>query len=233
MNEITIGVLGGMGTYATIKVFQDYADVFKANREWERPRIIIDNRCTMPSRVRAILYNEERDELIQQMSESLIRLVESGCNRIIIGCNTAHIFLPYIYELHPSIKPYIVDIIDACARRIQKDNNKEVYLLASEGTIESNVYGEVLSAMGIRVIVPSRDRYNDIRICIEAVKQNKYTDEVKKVFCSLMSEAYSYVLACTELPILYDKYKSELEQEKNVYNPICIAMRQIKGESIG
>lgn len=33
--------------------FQQYADVFEAKKEFDRPRIIIDNRCTMPSRVRA------------------------------------------------------------------------------------------------------------------------------------------------------------------------------------
>ena len=62
--EFVIGVLGGMGTYATINLFKQYAKVFPAEKEWDRPRIIIDNRCTMPSRVRAFLYNENVDELI-------------------------------------------------------------------------------------------------------------------------------------------------------------------------
>ena len=62
-NDFVIGVLGGMGTYATINLFTEYANVFKAVKEWDRPRIIIDNRCTMPSRVRAFLYNEKVDEL--------------------------------------------------------------------------------------------------------------------------------------------------------------------------
>lgn len=56
MKDLVIGVLGGMGTYATINLFKQYAEVFPAEKEWERPRIIIDNRCTMPSRVRAFLY---------------------------------------------------------------------------------------------------------------------------------------------------------------------------------
>ena len=60
MNDnYVIGVLGGMGTYATIHLFKQYADVFPAEKEWERPRIIIDNRYTMPSRVRAFLYKEK------------------------------------------------------------------------------------------------------------------------------------------------------------------------------
>ena len=53
--DLIIGVLGGMGTYATIHLFKQYAEIFEAKKEWDRPRMIIDNRCTMPSRVRAIL----------------------------------------------------------------------------------------------------------------------------------------------------------------------------------
>ena len=63
--EYVLGVLGGMGTYATIHLFQQYAEIFPAEKEWDRPRIIIDNNCTMPSRVRAILYNEKRECLLQ------------------------------------------------------------------------------------------------------------------------------------------------------------------------
>ena len=95
----TIGVLGGMGTYAAIHLFRQYAEVFPAEKEWERPRIIIDNRCTMPSRVRAALYGEDRDRLIGEMSDSIGNLCRSGCSRILLACNTAHLFLEDIYQL--------------------------------------------------------------------------------------------------------------------------------------
>ena len=61
--DFVIGILGGMGTYATIYLFQEYVELFPAEKEWERPRIIIDNNCTMPSRVRAVLYNEKETSL--------------------------------------------------------------------------------------------------------------------------------------------------------------------------
>ena len=70
-NNLVIGVLGGMGTYATINLFNEYANIFEAIKEWDRPRIIIDNRCTMPSRVRAFLYNEKVDQLVDEMAESM------------------------------------------------------------------------------------------------------------------------------------------------------------------
>ena len=46
----TIGILGGMGSYATCAIFQRLLDAFPAEKEWDRPRILIDNNCAMPSR---------------------------------------------------------------------------------------------------------------------------------------------------------------------------------------
>ena len=71
MKDLVIGVLGGMGTYATINLFKQYAGVSPAEKEWDRPRIIIDNRCTMPSRVRAFLYNENVDKLVDERAKSI------------------------------------------------------------------------------------------------------------------------------------------------------------------
>lgn len=78
MKDLVIGVLGGMGTYATINLFKQYAEVFPAEKEWERPRIIIDNRCTMPSRVRAFLYHENVERLIDEMANSIDGLLKIG-----------------------------------------------------------------------------------------------------------------------------------------------------------
>ncbi len=78
MKDLVIGVLGSMGTYATINLFKQYAKIFPAEKEWERPRIIIDNRCTMPSRVRAFLYHEKSERLIDEMTDSIEGLLKMG-----------------------------------------------------------------------------------------------------------------------------------------------------------
>ena len=59
--EMVVGILGGMGSYATVDFFRRLIEAFPAEKEWDRPRVIIDNNCTMPSRVRAILYHENEE----------------------------------------------------------------------------------------------------------------------------------------------------------------------------
>lgn len=123
-----------MGTYATIHLFEQYAQIFEAKKEWERPRIIIDNRCTMPSRVRAFLYDENVEQLVQQMADSITNMVEMGGEemRIILACNTSHLFLPRIYELVPKAKNKIVNLIDCTVTRIKQENIKDIYWAQKE-----------------------------------------------------------------------------------------------------
>ena len=228
-NNFVIGILGGMGTYATINMFQEYAKVFPAIKEWDRPRIIIDNRCTMPSRVRAYLYHEKTDELINEMTESMEYLSNAGCTRIILACMTSHLFLPQIYEKVPNIKNKVINLIDNCALYIKKDNIKNVYLLGSEGTIESKIFQNVLNNYGIKCNVPSEEDYAFMRDCIEAVKQNKYNEMVKNKFLNLINRSNNIILGCTELPILYQKYKDNITSQ-NIYDPLSLGLETLRKE---
>ena len=228
-NDFVIGVLGGMGTYATINLFNEYAKVFPAIKEWDRPRIIIDNRCTMPSRVRAYLYNEKVDELIDEMSNSMNYLTKAGATRIILACNTSHLFLPKIYEKVPELEGRVLNIIENCAKKINDDMIKEVYLLGSEGTIDSKIFQKELEKYNIICNVPTEDDYQTLRDIIEAVKQNNYTNETKEKFLSLVNRAKYVILGCTELPILYDKYKDGIKIEK-VYDPLKLALEELHKE---
>lgn len=229
MSDFIIGVLGGMGTYATIHLFEQYAEIFPAEKEWERPRIVIDNRCTMPSRVKAFLYNENVNELIEEMTDSMKHLIEIGCNRIILACNTSHLFLPQIYTSIPELESRVIHIIKNCVDEICVDKIESVLLLASEGTIDSKIYQNELEKRGIKCIAPKPEEYILLRKCIEAVKQNNYTNEVKKIFINLVERYDSCILGCTELPILYEKYCNEIQCE-NIYDPLRMGLIKLRKE---
>lgn len=226
---MVIGVLGGMGTYATINLFNRYAEVFPAEKEWERPRIVIDNRCTMPSRVRAYLYNENVDCLVDEMVDSMQHLVDMGCTRIILACNTSHLFLPYIYQKVPGLENKVLHIIKNCVEQIKNDLVKEVYLLGTEGTINSKIYQDLLEKEEIRCVVPSIEEFGLLRECIEAVKQNKYSENVKRIFLDFINRYDSCILGCTELPILCEIYKQDINNI-NIYDPLLLGLKKMRKE---
>lgn len=228
-DKLTIGILGGMGTYATINLFQQYAKIFSAEKEWERPRIVIDNRCTMPSRVKAFLYGENKELLVDQMSDSISHLMAMGCNKIILACNTSHLFLPELYNRIPRLESILINIIDSCINAVEEDNMQQVLLLGSEGTIDSQIYQRKLCEKDITCIVPDVTQYFQIRECIEAVKRNEYSQRVKEIFLNLVNSSNACILGCTELPVLYDMYRDEVKCKK-IYDPILISLEMLREE---
>lgn len=232
MYQDVIGVLGGMGSYATLHFFQELLDAFPAEKEWERPRILIDNRCTMPSRVLAVLEGKKRGQLVDELCDSVVSLLRAGATRIVLACNTSHCFLPDIYQAVPEAQGRIISIIDACCRELADAHENSVSLIASEGTIQSGVFHQALEPYGISVTVPAAEQYLKQRELIEAVKQNKITDSTLDDFVrmirSFSSEAL--ILGCTEFPVLFSKLQKDVLNGIRVYDPLRSAVKVLKAE---
>lgn len=227
---MVIGIVGGMGSYATVDFFKRIVDSFPAEKEWERPRILIDNHCTMPSRVRALLYHEKREELVRDLIQSIDLLVRGGATDIVLACNTSHCFLPDIYEKRPEFQKYILNIIELCAEKISGQNAEEVYLIATEGTIETKIYNGYLSKLGVKAVLPTEEEQVRIRGYIEAVKQNAFTDEVMQDFYRFLNgiECENVILGCTEIPVIYEKLNEK--PQKKIFDPLQFAIDELKAK---
>lgn len=226
MYQDVIGVLGGMGSYATLHFFEALLKAFPAQKEWDRPRILIDNRCTMPSRVRAVLEGYAYDRLVAELTDSVSSLLRAGATKIILACNTSHCFLPDIYRSLPEAEGKIVSIIDACCDRIAAAGEKEVSLIASEGTIQSGVFARGLAPYGITVRSPENEQYLMQRTLIEAVKQDQITDETLRQFVALVSSfsGEALILGCTEFPVLFSRVPAGTFAGMRVYDPLLCAI---------
>lgn len=234
MYKDVIGIIGGMGSFATCDFFCRLVEAFPAQKEWDRPRILIDNKCTMPSRVRAIIYKEERAKLVYQLTEALIGLKDGGATKIVIACNTSHIFLDEITDLYESIKGNrqtdIINIVELTARKLKEKGIKRVSLMATEGTIDSGIYDSYLQEQGIELIRPSKDMYKEFRFLIERVKQNQIDEEAIGRFTKQAKNLGSrdVLLACTEFPI-YFRHTDKVEGI-NFYDPLEFAIGYLKEE---
>ncbi|MCQ2546161.1 MAG: amino acid racemase [Clostridia bacterium] len=231
MDDYVIGIVGGMGSYATSSFFERVLDSFPAEKEWERPRIIIDNKCTMPSRVRALLYNENYELLVEELTSSVKGLLDMGATRIVLACNTSHCFLPEVLENVPEAEDKVVNIIEACARAIKDDNRESVFLLATEGTILSKIYEKTFEKYGISCDAPGEEDFSILRDFIEAIKQKNITDEIKQSFIDYVNNVPNdgVILGCTELPIMYAALGDRKDQiEKKIYDPLDAAISEIK-----
>ena len=230
MYKDVIGVLGGMGSYATLHFFEVLLKAFPAQKEWDRPRILIDNRCTMPSRVRAVLEGYQYDRLVAELSDSVSSLLRAGATKLILACNTSHCFLPDIYRNVPEAEGKIVSIIDACCRAVAKTGEREVSLIASEGTIQSGVFAKGLEPYGVAVRSPENEQYLMQRELIEAVKQDCVTGETVRRFIALVKSfsGEALILGCTEFPVLFSRVPAGTFDGIRVYDPLQCAISALR-----
>lgn len=221
-----IGIVGGMGSYATLNIFKRILDSFEAEKEWDRPRIIIDNVCNLPSRSRALLYNEKYDEVADGLSDSVRNLIRSGANIVILSSNTGHLFLNEIYKRTPESKEFIVNFIELLSNDIKKENIDEVILLGTEATVDFNIYKEYLN--GVKVNTPNELDVKVINYYIEKVKQNKVTNDDVINFKELLLKfnEKNIILGCTELPVIYELIKDKID--KNIFDPINSFIKYLK-----
>ena len=230
MYQDVIGVLGGMGSFATLHFFEALLKAFPAQKEWDRPRILIDNRCTMPSRVRAVLEGYQYDRLVTELTDSVSSLLKAGATKIILACNTSHCFLPDIYQIIPEAEGKIVSIIDACCEQVAAAGEKEVSLIASEGTIQSGVFAKGLAPYGIAVRSPENEQYLMQRKLIEAVKQNCVTEDTVEQFIALVKSfsGDALILGCTEFPVLFSRVPAGTFAGIRVYDPLLCAIEVLR-----
>lgn len=233
MNDRVLGVIGGMGSYATLNFFKTILDTFPAEKEWERPHVIVDNCCTLPSRVRAILYKEKVEELIQGLIFSMDKLIAFGVNDIIVCCNTCHYFLDSVFERRPDLKHYVINILECAKDFCIKNEVKKVFLIATEGTIETEIY-DMFFSDSVQVEKPTEYELKKIRSFIEAVKQNKIDETVQKNFADFINNinCTEIVLGCTEMPIIYSQIKDNIFN-KNIIDPLSCALSRFKERYLG
>ncbi len=235
-DSMTIGVLGGMGSLAGADFLRTLVASFPAEREWDRPRTVLDNACHMPSRVRALLYGERREDLIGQMAAHIAGLVNMGCTDIVLCCNTSHAFLPEVLPLAKELsggKPFTLrHIIRILGEDLQAQGISRISLIATEGTLDVGIYPQLLSEYGITVEAEGPSAYEELRFLIEAVKQDAMDGKALRRFAALLKRQScpDVVLGCTEFPVLRQRLGKDTEAALplRLHDPLLSTLKALK-----
>lgn len=170
--------------------------------------MIVEQNPQIPDRTANLIQNQT-DPTIALFS-TCKKLEASGSEVIAIPCNTAHAFVKEIQE-HLSVP--IVSMITTTAEYILKNFGKEINvgLLATTGTVQSKVYYNQLTDLGLKVITPDEVHQNYVMESIygEYGVKAGYTEGVckehilKGVNYLIENDARVIILGCTELPLLF------------------------------
>jgi aspartate racemase len=195
----TIGVLGGMGPYATIDFLRLMLDLTGVAKESDHFGVVVDSNPKIPSRTRAYLFGDA--DPVPMMKASVRNLVLAGADFIVLPCNSAHYFLPRVLEGAPF--PF-VDMIESTSNVIVQQGWTKIGVLAGEVTVGAGLYERFLEGRGITVVQVNSEEQKLVRKIIEDVKLGAITSHTNSILMKLIdilikNGAQSIVLGCTEL----------------------------------
>lgn len=224
MKPKTLGILGGVGPLASIYFQQQIVRYTDAEKDQDHIPAVIYNDTFIPDRTAYILKKSDLDPL-PYIEDGFKKLEKAGCDLAVITCNTAH----YFFDRFSSDSPMqIVSIIDTAVEYTLKQlpNAKKIGVIATEGTVQSNVYGKVIEKNGLSFSYPDFDDQNAVTdIIYNQVKAGKKGDceKLMQIANTLMENGCdAVILGCTELSVINED--NELTKK---YNYIIDAMQAL------
>ena len=207
-----IGIIGGLGPLATAK-FMEMLNKKLSNYDNEYEIVVIDDPTT-PDRTSYILDNSQENP-INSILEMLKKLELFNCDLIVMPCNTASYFYK---EITSNTNILFINIVEETVKYLNSLNIKKVGLLATEGTIKSKIYEELLNEYGIELVLPNNKNQNIISsIIYDGIKSGKHID-LQNFYAIInnlkQQKCEKIILGCTELSALKEIY--------NIKKPILI-----------
>ncbi|NNG66005.1 aspartate/glutamate racemase family protein [Caldanaerobacter subterraneus] len=199
-----VGILGGLGPMATVDLFRRIVEFTPAKVDQEHLRIIIDCNPQIPDRTKAILYGgpDPTPELIATAKN----LVKAGADFIVIPCNTAHYFLDYLKR---EVDVPIINMIEETARYVRNNYPYAecVGLLATSGTIKSNLYHKAFKKFGISVLAGDEKKTMEAIYGEEGIKAGNLGEKPRRLLKEAAQElirrgAQVIIAGCTEISLV-------------------------------
>ncbi len=223
-NRKTIGIVGGVGPMAGIDL---NTKIFELS-----PMPIDQNYLNVLLFTLPYLIPDRTDFLLGKIDQNpafgitnvLIRLSNAGADVACVPCNTAH--SPKIWEvIKENLKKkkctiQLINMIDAVVGDVLKNNSvfKKVGILATTGTVKTNIYGEAFYLKNIEYIYPDDHEQEKVH---DAIYNLEYGVKAQSVNISKIARTKIYnaidhlikkganiiVLGCTELPLVVKEKK--------------------------
>ena len=203
-----IGILGGMGTQASLDFCNKLAKLNRGKLDQDYPMFILYNKSKTPKRPENLkkYYN-----VLNSLVDGCKMLQRNNCKFIVMPCNTAHYW-------HKDIQKKIKIPLLSMPKEVYLYTNKrckknsKIGILCTEATLKTKVYNNYFDK-NFKLISPNAKlQKNSVNKAIKFVKMGKVKDAEKilkpAVNFLIKKKCKKIILGCTELPIAIFAYKS-------------------------
>ncbi|WLH48144.1 amino acid racemase [Pseudomonas beijingensis] len=202
-----LGIVGGVGPAATVDFMAKVVANTPAGKDQDHIKMVVEQNPQIPDRT-ANLLRDETDPTMA-MYATCKRLESAGANAIAIPCNTAHAF---VERIQAHLRVPIVNMLGETVAWIARTygSGKVIGLLATSGTVQSQVYHQAACHAGLQVLTPGVDYQAMVMDAIYGPRGIKagFTQGLCKEQLLLAAEhlcelgAGVLILGCTELPLV-------------------------------
>lgn len=202
MADKVIGILGGIGPWATLEMFKRFLEAVPAKRDQDYPRLIIYCNSKIPDRNKSIFG--ERESSIPALQETAQALEGAGADFIVIGSNGTHY---YYDEIQKSVKIPVFNMIEETVNvlRTHHSKSKKFGLIAATCTVSKGIYQKYFTNTDQSLVTPNDKLQRKVLDAIYEVKIGKL-DTSKQSFIevskSLIDQgAEGIICGCTEVSV--------------------------------
>lgn len=197
-----LGVIGGLGPMATAYFLELLTTMTKAENDQEHIEALIYSRPQTPDRTAFILGNSSESPL-DMMMETLNFLEKSGCGVIAIPCITSHC---YMDRLQSFAGVSVINTVEETAILLKERNISRAGVMATSGTIKTQLFQKALLHQGIDCLVPDNLHQGFVSdVIYENIKAGLPADlnKFSRVSDHLKGQgAEIIILGCTELSLI-------------------------------
>ena len=197
-----LGIIGGLGPMATAYFMQLITEMTDAVTDQEHLRMVIFSAPDIPDRTEYIIGKSDNSPL-SGILEAGLSLKKIGADVIAIPCITAHYFQG---DIENGLGITTLNVIAGCSDLLAKRNVKKVGLMATEGTVKSNLFQREFKKKGITVLIPEKKDQDIVTSLIyNDVKKGRNPDMSAFYYVKnklLQSGAEIVILGCTELSVI-------------------------------
>ena len=196
----TVGVLGGMGPKATMYFSNLVIETTKALKDQDHINMLIYNHAEIPDRT-DFLLGKSNDNPIPYLISDAKMLERSGCDFLVLTCNTSHFAYDDIVK---EIKIPLINMPYEVCKIINNNHKiKKVGLMATVGTIKAGVYERFLK----KEMYHASDELNNevMHLIYDKVKKGKKVG--KEEFFNVLNKYFNdgcdlVIMGCTELSVI-------------------------------
>lgn len=203
-----IGMIGGFGPESTLDYYNSIIKTYmKETNSESYPEIIIYSMDI--NKLMKLVDKKEWAELIEWLVSGIEVLYKGGADFAFISANTPHIVFDRVNKLSPIP---LISIVETTVEYIGNQRIKNVGLLGTKFTMESNFFQEVCKKNDIQIFIPNEEerKYIHKKLMTE-IELGNFFDETRSGLLNIIKRMISedsidgIILGCTELPLILTK----------------------------